>query len=43
VVAALVGAGTAYLAADLPNKAGLLVGAVVGIVAGTVAERFRDE
>lgn len=43
LVAALVGAGTAYLAADLPNKAGLLVGALVGIVAGTVAERFRDE
>jgi predicted branched-subunit amino acid permease len=43
VVAAMVGAGTAYLAADLPNKAGLLVGALVGIVAGTVAERFRHE
>ena len=40
-VAAVVGAGVTYLAAGLPSRAGLLVGALVGIVAGTVAERLR--
>lgn len=42
-VAALVGAGVTYLAADFPNRTGLLVGALVGIVAGTIAERYRRE
>lgn len=42
VVAALVGAGVTYLAAGLPNRAGLLVGAVVGIAAGTIVERTRS-
>lgn len=42
LIAALVGAGVAYLAAGLPNRAGLLVGAFVGIFAGTVADRFRE-
>lgn len=41
VVAALVGAVVTYLTAGLPNRAGLLVGAVAGILAGTLAERFR--
>ena len=41
VVAAVVGAGVTYLAAGLPSRAGLLAGALVGIVAGTVAERLR--
>lgn len=41
VVAALVGAGVTFLAAGLPNRAGLLVGALVGILAGTVVERGR--
>ncbi|MGH8950138.1 MAG: AzlC family ABC transporter permease [Acidimicrobiia bacterium] len=41
VVAAAVGAGVTYLAANLPNRTGLLVGAAVGILAGTIAERFR--
>jgi predicted branched-subunit amino acid permease len=43
VVAAVVGAATTYLAAGLPNRTGLLVGAAVGILAGTFAERYRDE
>jgi 4-azaleucine resistance transporter AzlC len=41
VVAALVGAGVTYLAAGLPNRSSLLVGAVVGIAAGTIIERAR--
>lgn len=43
VLAAVVGAATTYLAAGLPNRTGLLVGAAVGILAGTVAERYRGE
>ena len=43
VVAAVVGAATTYLAAGLPNRTGLLVGAAVGILAGAFAERYRDE
>jgi predicted branched-subunit amino acid permease len=42
LVAAVVGAGVTFLLAGLPNRSGLLVGAVVGIVAGTVAERIRS-
>lgn len=42
LVAALVGAGVTYLSAGLPNRAGLLVGAFVGILVGTVAERLRE-
>lgn len=41
LVAALVGAGVSFLFAGLPNRSGLLVGAFVGILAGTIAERFR--
>lgn len=41
VVAALVGAGVAYVFAGLPNRSGLLVGGLVGIIAGTIAERMR--
>lgn len=41
LVAALVGAGVTFLFAGLPNRAGLLVGAVAGIAAGTIAERYR--
>lgn len=41
LVAALVGAGVTYLFAGLPNRAGLLVGAAVGVLAGTIAERYR--
>lgn len=41
LVAALVGAGVTYLSAGLPNRSGLLVGAVVGIAAGTVVERMQ--
>jgi 4-azaleucine resistance transporter AzlC len=40
-VAAIVGAAVTYLFAGLPSRAGLLVGALIGIVAGTVAERLR--
>ena len=42
LIAALVGAGVTYLTAGLPNRAGLLVGAFVGILAGTMAERLRE-
>ena len=41
LIAALVGAGVTYVTAGLPNRAGLLVGALAGILAGTVAERYR--
>lgn len=41
LIAALVGAGVTYLFAGLPNRAGLLVGAMFGIAAGTIAERYR--
>jgi len=43
MVAALVGAGITYLAAGLPNRTGLLVGAFVGMFAGFAAERLRRE
>ena len=43
VVAAVAGAATTYLAAGLPNRTALMVGAAVGILAGTFAERYRDE
>ncbi len=43
MVAALVGAGITYVAAGLPNRTGLLVGAFVGMIAGFVAERIRRE
>jgi predicted branched-subunit amino acid permease len=39
LVAALVGAGVSWLFAGLPNRSGLLVGALAGILAGTLAER----
>lgn len=42
VAAALVGAGVTFLAAGLPNRTGLLVGAVAGIAVGTVIERRRS-
>ncbi|MGA7097000.1 MAG: AzlC family ABC transporter permease [Acidimicrobiia bacterium] len=42
-VAALVGAGVTYLSAGLPNRGGLLVGAVVGILAGAMANRLRRD
>jgi 4-azaleucine resistance transporter AzlC len=42
LIAALVGAGVTYLSAGLPNRAGLLVGAFVGILVGTIAERIRE-
>ncbi len=41
LVAAVVGAGVTYLFASLPNRTGLLVGAVAGILAGTLAEKVR--
>ena len=43
VVAAGVGAGFTYVAAGLPNRTGLLVGATAGVIAGTICERFRRE
>lgn len=42
LVAALTGAGVTYLFAGLPNRTGLLVGALAGIVVGTVMERLRQ-
>jgi len=41
LIAALVGAGVTFLFASLPNRTGLLVGAVAGILMGTLAERAR--
>lgn len=41
LVAALVGAGVTYLFASLPNRTGLLVGALAGILVGTLVERAR--
>lgn len=41
VVAALVAAGVTYLLAGLPNKVGLLVGAVAGVLAGYLIEVNR--
>lgn len=41
LVAALVGAGVTFVFAGLPNRAGLLVGAVAGIAAGTITQRYR--
>ncbi|MGC2241171.1 MAG: AzlC family ABC transporter permease [Acidimicrobiia bacterium] len=43
VVAALVGAGVSYLTAGLPNRGGLLVGALAGIMAGALALRLRRD
>lgn len=43
MVAALAGAGVTYLAAGLPNRTGLLVGAFLGMVAGFTAEGLRRE
>jgi predicted branched-subunit amino acid permease len=43
MVAALASAGVTYLAAGLPNRTGLLVGAFVGMIAGFTAERIRRE
>jgi 4-azaleucine resistance transporter AzlC len=43
VIAALAGAAVTYLVAGLPNRTGLLVGAVAGVAAGTIAERIRRD
>jgi predicted branched-subunit amino acid permease len=43
VVAALVAGGATALAADLPNRGGLLVGAAAGIVAGLMAARLAPD
>ncbi len=40
MVAALVGAGVSFVFAGLPNRSGLLVGALVGIIAGVLADRW---
>lgn len=40
LVAAVVGAGVTFLFASLPNRSGLLVGALVGILVGTIVERY---
>lgn len=41
LIAALVGAGVTFLFAGLPNRSGLLIGALVGVVVGTIVERMR--
>jgi predicted branched-subunit amino acid permease len=43
LVAALIGAAVTFLASDFPNRTGLLVGALVGMMAGFAAERLRRE
>ena len=42
IVAAVVGAGVTFLLSGLPNRSGLLIGALAGVVAGVVAERVRS-
>jgi hypothetical protein len=37
----VVGAGVTFLVAGLPNRTGLLVGALAGIMVGFVLERAR--
>ena len=39
LVAALAGAGFTFVFAGLPNRGGLLVGALLGVLAGTVVEK----
>jgi elongation factor G len=41
VIAALVGAGTTYLLAGLPNRVGLLIGAAAGILVASLSEWRR--
>jgi branched chain amino acid efflux pump len=41
LAAAVVGAGATYLSASIPNRGGLLVGAVAGVLAGTIVNRFQ--
>ena len=41
LVAALAGVGFTFLFIGLPNRGGLLVGAVVGVLAGTFAEKVK--
>ena len=41
LVAALVAAAVTFFLAELPSRSGLLVGALAGICAGTIAERYR--
>ncbi len=41
LLAALVGAGVTFACTDLPNRSGLLVGAMAGIVSGVMAERLK--
>jgi predicted branched-subunit amino acid permease len=40
--AALVAAGVTLLAADLPNRSGLLVGALAGVFTGVVLDRMKQ-
>jgi 4-azaleucine resistance transporter AzlC len=39
LVAALTGAGVTVLFAGMPNRSGLLIGAMVGVLVGTIVER----
>jgi hypothetical protein len=43
LVAALAGAGFTFVFAGLPNRGGLLVGAFVGVLAGTLAEKVKSD
>lgn len=42
LVAALVGAGVTLLCIDLPNRSGLLVGALCGIIAGSICGKLKS-
>ena len=43
LVAALAGGGFTFLLVGLPNRTGLLVGAVVGVAAGTIVEKVTAD
>jgi branched chain amino acid efflux pump len=42
LAAAIVGAGVTYLCASIPNRGGLLVGAVAGVLAGVLVNRYQQ-
>lgn len=41
LIAALVGAWCTFVCAELPNRSGLLIGAMAGVAAGAITERLK--